>query len=239
MCRVTFCLSLAIAAQGQSFEVASIRPHPPAVDQPLIKRWDADALGISGNRVALTMASLKELVMAAYNEKEYQVSGVPGWASRIDCTYDITAKTPGDVGPAEPQVRRMLQSLLAERFHLQLRRESKQLPVYNLVIAKGGPKLQPASAAPPPAGFRRGSLDQIAALLSLMMDRPVLDRTGLPGIYDYPNELALLDTGARDPAETVGRVLETLHDQLGLRAQPARAQIQLLVIERAEKPSAD
>ena len=112
---------------------------------PVFKNPDANPIRISGNRVTLQMIGLKGLVMAAYNVKEYQVSGGPRWASEPDGMYDISAKTEGDAAQSMDQVRSMLRSLLAERFHLKLRRESKELPVYNLVVVKSGLKLKEAT----------------------------------------------------------------------------------------------
>lgn len=230
----------AFPAHAQTFEVASIKPHPLAVDKPLLKNPNVNPVHISGNRVTLEMVGLKDLVMAAFGVKEYQVSGVPAWASRLDRLYDIAAKAPGNAAPSMEQVRLMLQSLLIERFHLKLRRESKQLPVYNLVVAKNGPKLKPAAGDRPPApGMRRGSMDQLAALLSLMVDRPVIDKTGLAGVYEYSDSLTLLDIGAQDSADTIAQALAAIQDQLGLRAQASRASIDLLIIEGAEPPAAD
>ena len=231
------CLMSLGIVEAQSFEVASIRAHPPAVDQPLIKKPDTDPVHVSGNRLDVQMIGLKGLVMAAYNVKEYQVSGGPGWASRIDSVWDISAKAAGDAAPTAAQVRVMLQNLLMERFRLKLRRESKQLPVYNLVVDKSAPKLQRAAEKPPAPGMRRGSIDQLAALLSLMADRPVIDKTGLAGQYDYSNGLAQLDAGAQDSAETISRTLEAIRTQLGLKAEPSKAVIEMLVIESAEKPA--
>jgi uncharacterized protein (TIGR03435 family) len=236
--RTTMCLLLAVAARGQVFEVSSIKPHPVAVNQPIMKNPDRNPIRISGNRVELTMIGLKGLVMAAYNVKEYQVSGGPAWAARIDSLWDITAKTPGDGQAGIDQVRVMLQDLLTERFRLKLRRETKQLPVYNLVVAKGGPKLKSASETPPAVhGMRRGSMDQLAALLSVMVGRPVIDKTGLPGAYDYSNELAVLDVGAHDSADTISRTLTAIHDQLGLKAEASKAMIEMLTIQGAEEPT--
>ena len=228
-----------IAAQAQSFEVASVRPHALSVDQPLIKAPDADPVHVSGDRVTLKAISLKGLVMAAYGVKEYQVSGGPAWASRIDSVFDVAAKAPGSAVPSGEQVRAMLQSLLTERFHLKLRRGSKQLPVYNLVVGKGGSKMRVASGDAPAPGMRRGSMDQLAALLSLMLDRPVIDKTGLAGVHDYSGSLALLDTGAQDSADTISLTLAAIQEQLGLRAEAARSNIEMLTIESADRPSAD
>jgi uncharacterized protein (TIGR03435 family) len=210
------------------------------VDGPVFKNPDVNPIQISGNRVTLQMIGLKGLVMAAYNVKEYQVSGGPAWAAGIDSMYDIAAKSPGDAAPGMAQVRLMLQSLLAERLHLKLRRESKQLPVYDLVVAKGGPKLKEASETPAPGmrqgSMRQGSMEQLAALLSLMLDRPVLDKTGLAGIYEYSDGLTLLDMGAQDSADAIGRALTAIQDQLGLRVESAKATLEMLVIESVDKP---
>jgi uncharacterized protein (TIGR03435 family) len=236
--RIPMCLLLAVAARGQVFEVASIKPRPVAVNQPIMKNPDVNPIRISGNRVELTMIGLKRLVMAAYNVKEYQVSGGPAWAFRIDSLWDIAAKTPGDRQAGIDQVRMMLQDLLAERFRLKLRRETKQLPVYNLLVAKGGPKMKLASETPTVVrGMRRGTMDQLAALLSVMVGRPVIDKTGLPGTYDYSSELAALDVGAQDWADTISRTVTTIHDQLGLKVEPSKAMIEILTIQGAEEPT--
>jgi hypothetical protein len=127
--------------------------------------------------------------------------------------------------------------LLEERFHLKLRRESKQLPVYNLVVAKSGLKLKAVAGDEPPApGIRRGSMEQLAALLSLSLDRPLIDKTGLAGIYEYGDNLTLLDMGAQDSADTISRALAAIQE-LGLKAEPSKAILEMLVIESAEQPS--
>jgi uncharacterized protein (TIGR03435 family) len=228
----------AAAAVGQSFEAASIRVHSAAVDQPILKVPGANPINISGSRVALQAVALKDLVTAAYGVKEYQVTGGPGWAAGIDSMFDVEARAAHE--PSMAEARAMLQSLLADRFHLKLRRESKQLPVYNLVVAKNGPKVKSvAPDAPLAAGMRRGSMDQIAALWSLYLDRPVIDKTGLTGGFDYSTGLMQLDNNAADSADVIARALATLQEQLGLRAEPARATLEMLVIESAEKPSAN
>lgn len=229
---------LNLAAYGQGFEVASVRVHSPATDQPVMKQPGVSPIRISGNRVELQAVTLKELVVAAYGVKEYQVSGGPGWASGIDSMFNVEAKAPGDATPTTDQVQKMLQAFLADRFRLNLRRESKQLPVYNLVVARGGPKLKPVSAdAPLAPGMRRGDIGQIAALWSLYLDRPVIDRSGLTGLYDFPVRLWQLDTNVADAEDMATRALAALRDELGLRAEPARATLEMLVIENAEKPS--
>ena len=80
-------------------------------------------------------------------------------------------------------------------------------------------------------------MEQLAALLSLMVDRPVIDKTGLAGIYEYSDGLTQLDMGAQDSADVAARVLTAIQETLGLRAVPAKTALETLVIESAEKPS--
>lgn len=237
MFRPLVCFALTAAAWGQGFEVASVRVQSFAVDAPMIKNPGANPIRISGNRVDLQMVTLKDLVMAAYNVKEYQVSKAPVWAGAVDSLFDVSAKVSGSTPPTMEQVRPMLQALLAERFQLKIRRESKQLPVYNLMVAKNGPKLEAATGdAPPTPNMRRGSMEQIAALLSLFLDRPVIDKTGLTGVFGYSAKLSELDVNAPDSAEVIARTLTAIQDQLGLRAEAGRATLEMLAIESAEKP---
>ena len=237
MPRIFLMLLLAVAAYAQSFEVASVRPHSSGVGAPILKEPGITQIRIFGNRVELRAVTLRELVVGAYGVKDYQVSRGPGWATSIGNMFDVDAKAPGDARPTTDQVRTMLQALLAGRFHLKLRRESKEQPVYDLVIGKGGLRFKPASAdAPAAAGTKRASMEQITALWSLYMDRPVIDRTGLTGIFDFPIRLWTLDTNV-DETEMAARAMIAIRDELGLRLEGTRVSIEVLVIESADKPS--
>jgi uncharacterized protein (TIGR03435 family) len=176
------------AWQAPSFEAASVKPAPPQTG-PNIRV----SMGGDPGRVNYRNASFKQLVTRAYGVKDYQVSG-PGW---IDTErYDVTATIPKST-PKET-VQLMLQNLLAERFQLKLHRESKELPAYALVVAKGGSKLKTADAAPGAAGLKGGmmlmrpgrleakgmDLGAFSNLLANLVGRPVLDSTGLKGTYD-------------------------------------------------------
>ena len=132
-----------------AFEVASIKQHPLA--RGFLRRFPTDKIecpgvghcGISGNRFTDDVASLNDLIMDAYHVKPYQVTGLPDWGDSGHDIYDVNAKVEGDRTPTLDEVRRMLQTLLADRFKLKLHHETKELPVYALVIAKNGPKLTP------------------------------------------------------------------------------------------------
>jgi bla regulator protein blaR1 len=188
-----------------SFEVAAIKPNRSG-------DWRV-MMGFGPGRFRATGMWVRHLITLAYDVRDFQVTGGPSW---IDSErYDIQAKEPDSVAAEmqklsqdqrEELSRSMLQSLLADRFKLKLGHETKELPAYALVVAKGGPKLQ---AAKPDADFRgikgpegrgqRGKsvfgmgdltirdepLSMLARMLSQQLGRPVLDQTGLEGKYDF------------------------------------------------------
>ena len=229
---------------AEAFEVASVRPAAA---------WKAGGEGSQRSRIqysplTLTMRNvdLSDCVQWAYGVKFYQISGPDSLNAEH---YDIQAKAEGSVTPG--QLRVMLQDLLAKRFRLQLHRETKMIPVYDLVVAKGGPKLPaPKSGAdlsPAHASeslplvedgnfvFRDTSITDFAGKLSLLrgIDRPVVDQTRIQGVFDIT-----LKSAASALLDPDGPSLFTLvREQLGLRLVPAMKRLEILVIDRIEKPS--
>ena len=142
MIRVTVCFAaaaLASSAFAQSFEVASIKPAAPQDGHMRMVRMGSDP-----GRINYEGVTLKNLLARAYNVKDFQING-PDWLTSE--RYDVTAKLPECAD--RDQVPQMLQSLLAERFKMTLRREQKELPVYELVVAKGGAKLKESQGFKP------------------------------------------------------------------------------------------
>ncbi len=184
-----------------------------------------------------TSVTAKALIAYAYDVREFQISGGPGWLGSEE--YDIVAKPDGDVGG--DKVLAMAKSLLAERFKLSLHHESKEMPVLALVVAKGGPKLQPAAGHGPEVRGGRGrfvarnvTMGLFAAQLAgRVLDRPVLDRTGIAGEFDITLEWAF-DPGA-DNGPSIGTALQ---EQLGLKLEAQKGAVDVLVIDRVERPSA-
>ena len=195
--------------------------------------------------------------MSAYNVRDYQMSPEgPGWI-RSD-RYDIVAKVDGEGRPTMDQVRQMLQKLLADRFQLKLHRETKELPVYALVIGKKGPTLM-ESAADAKSSMRFGagqftgskvSMTQLALFLSNALARPVLDGTGLMGTYDFklqwtPDAGQLPGLGgfgpgpdAPPPSDPNGpSIFTAVQEQLGLKLESQKGPIEILVLDHAAKPS--
>jgi bla regulator protein BlaR1 len=245
----------AVPGQGQSrdepppqtFEVASVKPHRGG-----ILKGDRTR-NIEPGKITYMNATLSQLVELAYGLKHYQVSG-PDWALNPASTdrYDVIAAAASPVPAAE--IKRMLAPLLAERFHLAFHRESKDLPVYALVVAKGGPKFKQPGDGGAPNVSRDGEggflyqnypmslfADWLTGLPSL--GRPVIDRTGLDGpysfhanLFNFPKEMSEVDRkiAIRD-GDGGDAVFSSLQEQLGLKLEAQKAQLGILVIDRADK----
>lgn len=196
--------------------------------------------------------NLRTLVTEAYDLKYHELS-----FGRVDpdsdVYYDIVARAEGDGRPTLAEFRGMLQTLLAVRFHLVVHREKQAMPVYALIVAKSGPKM-PESAAGAKFTVVHGvrgrnqsisvtgmTMDELAGEIgnSFMPDRPVIDRTGLTGRYDFkleatPEFRLRGETQAGDAS-----VADAIEAQLGLKMEPQRAEVEVMVVERMEKPTAN
>lgn len=254
-------LALASTASGQQpeFEAASVRPAQQA---DLQGRWGesyaAPMLGGPGTNspgtITFRNASLLTMICAAYGIKRYQVSG-PAWLQTAGFT--VMAKVPA--GATREDIQPMLQRLLAERFRLTLHREMRYAPVYELVVAKGGPKLSPAQDLDAGGGSfqtvkgnpnwqaTNQTAKGIAEFFARFLDCPLIDSTGLTGHYDftlywaaeYPMVRIGPATGSSEPPEPAPTIFQALPDQLGLRLRAARQQIPLVVIDAVDKSPAE
>jgi len=227
-----------------TFDVASIKPARP------------DARGYSirpfSGRLSAENVTLKLLIAEAYHVYDFQISG-PKW---IDSErYDLEAKIGGNLLPSKTQLRSMLQRLLADRFGLGVRRQSKEMPVHMLEAGKGDSKLQPAKHPENPVVFRvfqrrqitaeNAPLENLIDALTWLLGRPVLDRTGLEGSFDYklewsPDETQLQSQEA--PPETDGNapsLVAALAQQVGLKLVSGKGPVDLIVVEKAERPTAN
>jgi bla regulator protein BlaR1 len=194
--------SIAYAQSPPKFEVASIKPSN-SEDRRLLFNVQP------GGRVTVANFTVKKLIEEAYGIKDFQISGGPGWIASDP--FDITAKAEGSTSPNFDQIKLMLQSLLAERFQLVVQRDTKEMPVYALVVAKNGPKFKEAHESDPsiadlknPPGVtgrprftivRRGrvtaqgvDMKSLADDLSNFLGRVVVDKTALTGSYDLKLE---------------------------------------------------
>jgi uncharacterized protein (TIGR03435 family) len=230
------------AATPLAFEVASIRPHKGM--------YTVVRVSISGPKVTIEAYGLTGLIMDAYRlNGSYQISGGPSWMDSDSDRFDIVANAPGEGTPTGDDVRRMLQSLLADRFQLKLHRETKERPVYALVVAKSGPKLKESAPdkefSTSVGGVRtaqltmtKATMEQFAVQLSTGgLDRPVIDKTGLAGRYDITLNWIPEYAGPPAPDSNGVGVFTAVQEELGLKLEPQKAPVEILVIDHAEKPS--
>jgi uncharacterized protein (TIGR03435 family) len=175
--------------------------------------------------------------------------------------YDLLAKPDGEGQPNDKQWKMMVQKLLADRFHLTFHHEKKELSVYALVVVdKAGPKLSKSEADPnglPGLFFRKPGVltvrnatmtDFGGVMQGAVLDRPVVDQTGLPDRYDFtltwtPDESQFAGLGIRVPppadnADAPPGLFTAIQEQLGLKLKSTKALAEVLVIDRVEKPSA-
>ena len=223
-------------ANHPAFEVASIKPDRTDTSPHRFQF-------LPGGRFRAVSTWVKYMIEQAYDLKDYQVSGGPAWI--ISDRFDVEAKA-ADGGTDERQMRLMLQSLLADRFQLKIRRETKEFPVYDLMVAKNGTKVKPLE--PGDASDCRRENSEICGLrtmarledfLTNVTGRPVFDKTGIQGdynllitfdIYEVRNQIA--------PAHYNKPLLATaLREQLGLDWKPRKAPLPVVVIESIQRPT--
>jgi uncharacterized protein (TIGR03435 family) len=271
-CAAILATSLAAAQQQPAFEAASVKPNT-----------DPNPRGVAfqilpSGRVHFVHLPLYIIISLSYDlpfqSRTERLSGGPDWvkseAYDIEATAGAGAFPPAMTSEARrKQMKLMLRTLLAERFHLQVQRSDKEMPVYTLVVAKGGPKLTPAKVQEadcmtallnPPChevngGIGRGlhgkaiTIADAAYYAGNWSDRPILDRTGLDGLYEIdtegwaPMEVRPPDgSGAPPSAEALAMAdparptLFVIMDRLGLKLEPAKGPVDFYVIEHIERP---
>jgi uncharacterized protein (TIGR03435 family) len=243
----------AIRAFGQApvalpeFEVASIKPSDPT---------STIAIRRSGYRLFTTNFSLERLITWAYDIPDDRLFGKPKW---LDSTrYDIVAQALGppasnQESPGPGWLQQMMQSLLATRFKLAVHRETRERPMYVLLVDKNGPKVHPVESDEeigqnPFRGSGRGRLigtkvncEMLANVLSDRLGRAVEDKTGLKGLFDFTLEWtpdADPQSAAADAALTTPRagpsIFTAIHEQLGFKLESRKGQVEVIVIDRME-----
>jgi len=257
-----FCMGLLVGgarlqAQGPAAAPAA-EVKVPGYDVVSIKpdRTESGRVSVhidDGNLDALNV-TLKTMILNAYGLKEAQLFGLPKWGDSMH--FDIKAKI---VNPDRKQLeamtfeqfRSMQQPILTDRFALTFHREMKTLPVYELVTTKGGPKFKDATPAELQGhqgiGVHNHNLDAtvepISALveqLSGQLQRVVVDKTGLTGRYSFKLSWSPDDAGPPSPdVAAPPDIFTALQEQLGLKLQPGKAEIDTFVVDHAELPAAD
>jgi len=222
------------------FEVASIKPSDPkGLSAPL----DVGPKGFEAAGMSLAV-----LIQWAYDVREFQVTGGPDWLKST--RFDVRE---AENSTSENRMRLMLHALLADRCHLQLHRETKEFSVYALTTARNGPKLQATKeTSRSNIQIRSGTLSGLGApmatlaqALAVLMERSVLDKTGVEEKYDFKLEYDPSTVYSREaamgnppaPVPGASSIFTALQEQLGLRLAAEKGPLEILVIDGLEKPS--
>jgi len=231
-----------------SFEVASVKLSGP---DGTTRRFL-----VEGRRFATLHTSLADLVQFAYGLHPHQIANGPKWLTSMK--FDVVGTAEGDGKPSEREWMQMMANLLADRFQLRFQLEKRELPVYAIVVDRGGQKLEPSDGDPnglPALGFRgRGQLvarnakvaDLAWELQSAVLDRPVVDQTGLTARFNFtlswtPDEFqSPAVVGAYGTTDEIfPSLFAAIRQQLGLRVEATKAHVDVMSVENAEVPGRD
>jgi uncharacterized protein (TIGR03435 family) len=270
-------LSQTTPSQKLSFEIVSVKPNSFGVSNR------NSSIGGAGGRFVAKNVTLRVLMKYAYRSRtrdllDGQLMGGPTWMDTD--RFDVEAKPEGDSRPIPlEEMQRMVQSLLQDRFQLKIHRQTREMPVYDLIVVNRGKlklsedqspvilgtgPLPSSDSAPPPRGAARlivGSaggilaakgigMGKLADSLQTQVDRPIIDKTNLPGLYDISLRFApesdplvgapLTATAPGVPATsdpTAPPLFSAIQDQLGLKLQPGTGIVEVIVIDTVQKPS--
>ena len=237
----------ASSTMAPAFEVASIRQNKEGEGHSDI--WSNPANG----NFRTNNVSLRALLQVAYSLPQSRIVNVPHAMDQLRFNIEAKAapsindqlsKLPSDQGMAEK--RQMLQALLSDRFQLKTHRETRELPVYVLVVAKGGAKLQAWTSNGTTVNAGNGymhiqgganSLDVLAGTLATQLGRPVVNKTAVKGTYKITLTWTPDDQAANSSAASGPSLFTAIQEQLGLKLEAAKAPVDVLVVDHVEPPS--
>jgi uncharacterized protein (TIGR03435 family) len=242
----------AMAADADpEFDACSIKPSAPG--------QQGRGLTVQGREIVTFNTPVNFLLTFVYGVHARQIIGLPGWADTDN--FNLNGKPAQEGLPNQKQIKIMIQKLLADRFQLKFHREKRELSVWAIQVGKSGVKLTPSQGDPKGLpGLNFGGLGKMNAFNATMMDfasllqtavldRPVVDQTGLDGHYDFqlnwtPDETQFSGMGITVPPPSdkpdAPPVLGTaMLDQLGLKLTTTKAPVEVIVIDHIEKPSAN
>ena len=242
--------------------VAQTATRKPAFEVASIKRNTGASRAISccggPGRLVGTNVTLGMLITTAYKVQDFQVLGAPGWVNSD--RYDIEAKVSDAAASQGTGIVQgpMLQSLLEDRFKLVIRREIRELPIYELTVAKGGAKLRagacntrepnspPSRQRPSDCGFSvmdnntikatQIDMERFIPMLTFWVKRTVLDRTGFKGTFDVDLKWNPDDAAATPTADTAPSIFTAIQE-LGLKLESAKGPVEVLVVDSVQKSS--
>jgi len=234
-------------AQKPAFEVASVKLNAHSGFSPT-------TLQMAGSRFSATGMPLRPLIMQVYNLRDFQIVGGPDWINTDQWDFEAVADKGAtlrlvDAGNLDrfTDGSLMVQSLIEDRFQFKSHRETRELPVYELTVAKNGPKIKPSTESGP--GTRRVARGEIELqslpfavfvyALARQLDHALIDKTNLNGLYDLKFQWNTELKAGADPSPLSDRPLlfTALQEQLGLKLQSSKGPVEVLVIDSVSKAS--
>ena len=245
----------AAAGQQASKPAMMAKDADPDWEVVTVKAADPNAstagFNVHGHEIAVERKTVEAMLIYGYGVHERQLRGVPDWARTEVWDAQGIANVPGH--PDHGQMQSLVRKLLSERFRLVLHKEPKEMEVYALTVAKGGPRMEKSTGDPngpskesdnengAQATMRveNFSMGELSAILTgLFLDRPAVDRTELKGRYNFQLKWTWDMTRETAPDAPPG-LITALQDQLGLKLESGKAPVETLIVEKVERPTAN
>jgi uncharacterized protein (TIGR03435 family) len=231
------------ASADPGWEVVTVRPSDPNARR--------DGFDVRGRRVIVENKPVEDLLMVAYGLQKNQIAGLPDWAKTE--RFDVDGVPNIDGQPGWPQTQILMRKLLAERFGLKAHHEQREMQVYALTVAKSGPKLEPSkgdpnglprqdahnSAGERRVGFTNTSMKDLTLELLIEVDKPVVDRTGLDGRYDFKLAYTKDEANAPTDGSAPPGLFTAIQEEMGLKLEPVKAPADVLVVDAVQRPTAN
>jgi len=226
------------------WEVATVKPSDP--NDP-----NGQYIRLRGRHVMLLDHTVEDILLIGYGVQKSQLVGEPDWVKTEKWDVDGVPDVEGE--PSMRQLREMMQKILKERFGMELHREQREMPVFALAVAKGGPKMTPNTSDPngwvdqqnsaangrDVENLKNASMPDLAEILQFRTSRPVVDQTGLKGRYDFRLQWTTDESKAPTDGSAPPGLFTAIQEQIGLKLEPVKAQADVLVVDHVERPSAN
>lgn len=251
LARVTADAAWAIPAEDKAmaanadpdWEVVTVRPADP--------NETGSRIGPDGRQVVVHRHTVETMLLFGYGVHKKQLVNAPDWVATERWDAKGNPDVPGR--PNVPQFQSLMRKLLVERFGLVSHTEQREIPVYALTVAKGGPKLERSAGDPngvpnendSESGGQRtmhmtnATMGELSLVLKLFLDRPVVDQTGLRGRYDFSLKWTYDESAVPGDGNAAPTVFTAIQEQLGLKLEAVKTSTDVMVIDKIEKPGAN
>lgn len=225
------------------WDVATVRPADPNAKN--------DKFDVVGRHVIVENQPVEVMLMMAYGLQKSQIANAPDWVKTE--RYDVEGLANVDGQPSVEQFQGMVRKLLAERFGLKMHMDRREMPVFALTVANGGPKMEKSPGDPKGVmnesvrggdgqrtlGFTNTSMKDFALLMLVEVDRPVVDQTGLEGRYNFQLSYTKDEQRAPTDGNAAPSLFTAIQEQMGLKLDPVKAPAPVLVIDSVQRPTAN